>query len=81
VQRVSTRLWFDDQAEEVANFYVGVFPDRPTSSASERVQSGNLFPRLTNLRRQRPSRRSARGFAAAEAEEAVGWRQKPGIGS
>ncbi|MDC0715596.1 VOC family protein [Nannocystis bainbridge] len=26
-QRISTFLWFDDQAEEAANFYTAIFPD------------------------------------------------------
>jgi predicted 3-demethylubiquinone-9 3-methyltransferase (glyoxalase superfamily) len=26
-QRISPCLWFDDQAEEAANFYVGIFPN------------------------------------------------------
>jgi predicted 3-demethylubiquinone-9 3-methyltransferase (glyoxalase superfamily) len=26
-QRIRPCLWFDDQAEEAANFYVGIFPD------------------------------------------------------
>jgi len=27
IQGVTTFLWFDDQAEDAANFYVGLFPD------------------------------------------------------
>jgi len=29
MQRIKTFLWFDDQAEEAANFYVKVFSERP----------------------------------------------------
>lgn len=25
--RITTGLWFDDQAEEAANFYIGIFPN------------------------------------------------------
>jgi predicted 3-demethylubiquinone-9 3-methyltransferase (glyoxalase superfamily) len=27
VQKIVTSLWFDDQAEEAANYYVSIFPD------------------------------------------------------
>jgi predicted 3-demethylubiquinone-9 3-methyltransferase (glyoxalase superfamily) len=33
VQKISTFLWFDDQAEEAANFYVSVFAGRRGASA------------------------------------------------
>jgi predicted 3-demethylubiquinone-9 3-methyltransferase (glyoxalase superfamily) len=29
MQKITTFLWFDDEAEEAANFYVSVFSDRP----------------------------------------------------
>jgi predicted 3-demethylubiquinone-9 3-methyltransferase (glyoxalase superfamily) len=33
VQKIVTFLWFDDQAEEAANFYVSVFSSRPGAVA------------------------------------------------
>jgi predicted 3-demethylubiquinone-9 3-methyltransferase (glyoxalase superfamily) len=33
VQKITPYLWFDDQAEEAANFYVDVFNDRPGTDA------------------------------------------------
>ena len=34
MQKISTFLWFDDQAEEAANFYVSVFSARADRSAN-----------------------------------------------
>jgi predicted 3-demethylubiquinone-9 3-methyltransferase (glyoxalase superfamily) len=38
MQKIKTFLWFDDQAEEAANFYVSVFSGRPgATSGSSKV--------------------------------------------
>jgi predicted 3-demethylubiquinone-9 3-methyltransferase (glyoxalase superfamily) len=34
-QKITTYLWFDDQAEEAANLYVDVFKTRPGAPAAE----------------------------------------------
>jgi predicted 3-demethylubiquinone-9 3-methyltransferase (glyoxalase superfamily) len=37
MQRITPYLWFDDQAEEAANFYVEVFNERPGTHAASKV--------------------------------------------
>ncbi|MFT3818753.1 MAG: VOC family protein [Rubrivivax sp.] len=40
VPRIQPCLWFDTQAEEAANFYVGVFPDSRILSVSHYGEAG-----------------------------------------
>ena len=35
MQKIRTFLWFDDQAEEAANYYVKVFSERPGATAGD----------------------------------------------
>jgi len=37
MQRINPYLWFNDQAEEAANFYVEVFNNRPGTNAAAKV--------------------------------------------
>jgi predicted 3-demethylubiquinone-9 3-methyltransferase (glyoxalase superfamily) len=39
MQRINPYLWFNDQAEEAANFYVDVFNNRPGTHAAAKVLS------------------------------------------
>ena len=34
MQKITTFLWFDDQAEEAINFYTSIFPDSRIVSAT-----------------------------------------------
>lgn len=34
IQKITTNLWFDDQAEEAANFYTSIFKNSSISSVS-----------------------------------------------
>lgn len=38
--RITTNLWFDDQAEEAASFYVSVFPNSRITSITHYTDSG-----------------------------------------
>jgi predicted 3-demethylubiquinone-9 3-methyltransferase (glyoxalase superfamily) len=40
VQRITPNLWFDDQAEEAAEFYVSVFPDSAIARVSRYGKEG-----------------------------------------
>lgn len=40
ISGVRTFLWFDDQAEEAADFYVGLFPDSRISTVSHYPEGG-----------------------------------------
>lgn len=40
VQKLTPNLWFDDQAEEAAQFYVSVFPDSKILSVSRYGEAG-----------------------------------------
>jgi len=40
VQKITPNLWFDDQAEEAASFYVSVFPDGEILSVSRYGEAG-----------------------------------------
>lgn len=40
MQKITTFLWFDDQAEEAANFYASVFPNSKIDSISRYADSG-----------------------------------------
>lgn len=40
IQRIAPCLWFDDQAEEAARFYAGVFPDSRIVSVSRYGKAG-----------------------------------------
>jgi predicted 3-demethylubiquinone-9 3-methyltransferase (glyoxalase superfamily) len=40
MQKIRTFLWFDDQAEEAANFYVSVFSDKPGATAGSSKVTG-----------------------------------------
>lgn len=39
-QRLGTCLWFADQAEEAANFYIGIFPNSRITSISRYSEAG-----------------------------------------
>ena len=41
MSRLATFLWFEDRAEEAANFYVSIFKNSPTTNASD---SGDESP-------------------------------------
>ena len=40
MQRISPCLWFDDQAEEAARFYVGIFPNSSITRISRYGEAG-----------------------------------------
>ena len=40
MQKLTTCLWFDGQAEEAMNFYVGIFPDAKTGRIARYGQGG-----------------------------------------
>jgi predicted 3-demethylubiquinone-9 3-methyltransferase (glyoxalase superfamily) len=40
VQRITPNLWFDTQAEEVANFYVSIFPNSKITGISHYGEAG-----------------------------------------
>ena len=40
MQKITTFLWFDDEAEEAANFYVSVFSDKPGAAAGRSKITG-----------------------------------------
>ena len=40
VKKISPCLWFDDQAEEAANFYVSVFPNSEITEVSRYGEAG-----------------------------------------
>lgn len=40
VQRITPCLWFDDQAEEAAKFYTGIFPNSEISSVARYSEAG-----------------------------------------
>lgn len=46
MQKITTFLWFDNQAEEAANFYVSIFPDSKILNAS-RYGEGAPMPKGT----------------------------------
>ena len=39
-QRISPCLWFDDQAEDAARFYTGIFPDSRITNVSRYPEAG-----------------------------------------
>lgn len=41
VQRLTPCLWFDDQAEEAARYYVGIFPNSRISAISHYTEVGH----------------------------------------
>ena len=43
VQRITACLWFDDQAEEAANYYVGIFRNSKIASLSRYGEVGQEF--------------------------------------
>ena len=40
MQKITTFLWFDDQAEEAANFYVSIFKDSKIVNVSRYTETG-----------------------------------------
>lgn len=40
VQKITPNLWFDDQAEEAAQFYTSIFPDSEITSVSRYGEAG-----------------------------------------
>lgn len=40
MQKISTCLWFDDQAEEAAKFYTSIFPNSEISSIARYTEAG-----------------------------------------
>lgn len=40
MQKISTCLWFDDQAEEAAKFYTSIFPNSEISSIGRYTEAG-----------------------------------------
>ena len=52
MEKIVPFLWFDDQAEEAANFYVSVFSKRPgagTSRVRNITQYGEAGPRPAGM--------------------------------
>ena len=43
MQKVTPFLWFDDKAEEAAEFYVDVFNSRPGASGESKVQGVSRY--------------------------------------
>lgn len=43
IQRITPCLWFDDQAEEAAGFYVGIFPNSRIGEISRYGEAGHEF--------------------------------------
>jgi predicted 3-demethylubiquinone-9 3-methyltransferase (glyoxalase superfamily) len=50
-QRISTCLWFDDQGEEAANFYVTLFPNSRVLSVTRYGKNGMMREGLAMLTR------------------------------
>lgn len=44
MQKITSFLWFDTQAEEAMNFYVSVFSGSPAKAANSRVVSIKRYP-------------------------------------
>ncbi len=44
MQKISTFLWFDNQAEEAMNYYVSVFNDNPKKKTDSKVTSIKRYP-------------------------------------
>jgi predicted 3-demethylubiquinone-9 3-methyltransferase (glyoxalase superfamily) len=45
IQTITPCLWFDDQAEEAANFYVGIFPNSKVGAISRYTEAGQEYHR------------------------------------
>jgi predicted 3-demethylubiquinone-9 3-methyltransferase (glyoxalase superfamily) len=43
IQRITPCLWFDDQAEEAARFYAGIFPNSRIGEISRYGEAGHEF--------------------------------------
>ncbi|MNM83385.1 3-demethylubiquinone-9 3-methyltransferase [compost metagenome] len=43
IQRITPCLWFDDQAEQAANFYIGIFPNSRVVTTSHYGEAGREF--------------------------------------
>ena len=50
MQKVTPFLWFDDKAEEAAEFYVDVFNGRPGGSEESKVQASRATARTDRAR-------------------------------
>ena len=57
MQKITTFLWFNDQAEEAINFYVSLFKNSKILSLSRNGDGGaGEFPGLSGVSRQNRSR-------------------------
>lgn len=45
VSSITPCLWFDDQAEQAVNFYVGIFPNSKVGAISRYTEAGQEFHR------------------------------------
>ena len=46
IQKITPFLWFDNQAEEAANFYVSIFPNSKSNQGPSLQRSGARPGRL-----------------------------------
>lgn len=44
LHKISPCLWFDDRAQEAAEFYTGIFPNSKIVTKTNTVSLGKLFP-------------------------------------